>query len=150
MWPKRPSLIFFNYYSVLVGLACNLMHSITVDTLIVPGDCGDTWSRHLWLLQHFATLELSSILFIWTSRGGDVDERWASVVLLLLDTTLTPTILQRTSRPSLSNPECFTPCFVVSESCLGLKDVRLRFFALFWRVCFQRLRQDIQTIANNN
>lgn len=49
------------------------------------------------------------------------------VLLLVCDTSLTPTILQRTSRPSLSNLECFTPCFVVSECCLALKDVRLGF-----------------------
>lgn len=51
-------------------------------------------------------------------------------LLLLCDTTRTPTILQRMSRPSLSDLECLTPCFVVLESCLALKDVRLRFVAL--------------------
>lgn len=74
MWPQTPlSDFLFNYYSVLAGLAWNLIQHYS---------WVDTGSRHLWLLQHFSTLELSSILFIRKSRAVDVDEWWDSVVFV--------------------------------------------------------------------
>lgn len=84
MWPQTPLSDFF-----LTTPQCWLdwhaiLQSITVDTLIVSGDCGDTWSRPVWLRQHFATQELSSILFIRKSRAVDVDEWWASVVFVFV------------------------------------------------------------------
>lgn len=85
MWPQTPLSDFF-----LTTLQCWLdWHAILCKAsqlthLLFWGDCGDTWSRHVWLLQHFATLELSSILFIRKSRAVDVDEWWASVVFVFV------------------------------------------------------------------
>lgn len=137
MWPLTPLSDFF-----LTTTLCRLdWHEILYRVFQLG------WYLVQTLVTSAAFCNIGAVKYFVYPKGQSGRCGWMTgfrcvglYLLLLCDTTRTPTILQRMSRPSLSDLECLTPCFVVLESCLALKDVRLRFVALFWRVCFQRLR----------